>query len=485
MFSFPWPIDIILGGMGVYISNPPLVRAFSEACERFGINGLGPVSGTAAERILVAILQRGDPGEHYRRALAHFPFQDVAKRILDEYFDPTGNGTKTAPFYNINPSKKWIELAVAANFAFVWLAKEGHSRPISINYLEKICLPLIYYLFGAMLAGVDVVSMGAGVVLKVPEVIDALLRSQTLRYPIPVIETDGSHGTIEASFNPWDFFGRNIPPFKRPAFLAIVSSVTLAEFYADRIPAGGLQGFVVERHPAGGHNAPPRGRLVLDPLGQPIYGSRDEVDFTKITKLGFPFWIGGGCASPEGMIDAKGAGAQGIQAGTLFALCDESGMHPLIKDEVIQRWLRGELTVLKDPIVSPTGYPFNVACLPDTLGERSIREGAVRICDQGALRTCYRKPDGTIGYRCQSEPEKNYVLKGGKIEDTEGRGCLCSALIAATGLLGSPDNIYSRSRKRPPIVTLGTNLDFLKYLVTDGKFRYSVDDALRRLFNIP
>jgi hypothetical protein len=198
--------------MGVYISSPFLVNAFSKACEKFGINGLGTVSGTAAERILVAILQRGDPGGHYRRALAHFPFQDVAKRILDEYFDHTGNSKKTAPFYNINPSPKWIELAVAANFAFVWLAKEGHSRPVSINYLEKISLPFIYYLTGAMMAGVDVVSMGAGVVLKVPEVIDALLRSQTLRYPIPVIEADGSHGTIEASFNPWEFFGRKKDP---------------------------------------------------------------------------------------------------------------------------------------------------------------------------------------------------------------------------------------------------------------------------------
>lgn len=481
MFEFLDKIRIIQGGMGVYISSPPLVRAFSEACEELGVDGLGTVSGTAADRIMVAILQRGDPGGHYRRALDHFPFQDVAKRVLSEYYDPTGNGTKTAPVYRIDPTRSWIELAVTASFAFVWLSKEGHNRPVSVNFLEKISLPLIYFLFGAILAGVDVVSMGAGVVRFVPDVIDALLRAQTLRYPIPVIETDGSHGTIETSFNPWEFFKRDLPPMKRPAFLPIVASNVLAEYYADKIPAHGRQGFVVEGKEAGGHNAPPRGKVTLDHLGQPIYGPRDEVDFKKLIKLGLPIWVGGGYASRKGLAEAEALGAQGIQVGTLFAFCEESGMSPLIRREALRLAYRGELQVLRNRKVSPTGYPFNVACLPDTLSDPDVYEREIRLCDQGALVVCYRKSDGTIGYRCPSEPVDRFVAKGGEIGDTDGRCCLCSALIAATGLLNHLNTMYSGRRARSPIITLGQRLDFVRDLIRDENGSYRAKDALRYL----
>ncbi len=42
--------------------------------------------------------------------------------------------------------------------------------------------------------------------------------------------------------------------------------------------------------------------------------------------------------------------------------------------------------------------------------------------------------DGQIGYRCSAEPVENYVAKGGKIEDTVGRKCLCNTLMANIGL---------------------------------------------------
>jgi hypothetical protein len=54
-----------------------------------------------------------------------------------------------------------IELLIATGFAEVWLAKEGHDGKVFINFLNKIELPLIYVLYGAMLAGVDGVT-GAG-----------------------------------------------------------------------------------------------------------------------------------------------------------------------------------------------------------------------------------------------------------------------------------------------------------------------------------
>ena len=66
------------------------------------------------------------------------------------------------------------ELCVVANFVEVWLAREGHDQPVGINYLEKIQLPHLPSIYGAMLAGVDYVLMGAGIPLKIPGALDAL-----------------------------------------------------------------------------------------------------------------------------------------------------------------------------------------------------------------------------------------------------------------------------------------------------------------------
>jgi nitronate monooxygenase len=65
-----------------------------------------------------------------------------------------------------------VRLIVLANFVEVWLAKEGHNNPIGINYLEKVQLPRLPEIFGAMLGGVDYVLMGAGIPNQVPEVLD-------------------------------------------------------------------------------------------------------------------------------------------------------------------------------------------------------------------------------------------------------------------------------------------------------------------------
>jgi hypothetical protein len=127
--------------------------------------GLGTVSGTAADRVMAAKLAIGDPDGHFRRALSYFPFQQSAQRVLNEFYIEEGDTKKTrraVPVYSINPSRLSIELIVCANFAFVWLAKEGHNHPVSVNYLEKIAMPHVYAVTGAVLAGVDVITMGAG-----------------------------------------------------------------------------------------------------------------------------------------------------------------------------------------------------------------------------------------------------------------------------------------------------------------------------------
>ena len=71
---------IIQGGMGAAVSDWRLAHAVSSTGQ------LGVVSGTALDAILARRLQLGDPGGHMRRALAAFPFPDVAQGILDRYF---------------------------------------------------------------------------------------------------------------------------------------------------------------------------------------------------------------------------------------------------------------------------------------------------------------------------------------------------------------------------------------------------------------
>ena len=481
MYSFLNGLRIIQGGMGVYISSPFLVNAFSKACEKLGINGLGTVSGTAVERLMVTILQSGDQGGHFRRALSHFPVKGVADRVLNEYYDPSGRGLKSAPVYRLKPSRNWIELAVTANFALVWLAKEGHNRPVSINYLEKIALPFIYYIVGAVMAGVDVITMGAGLPFDIPQVLDDLMNGRTLRYPIPVIGVDGhlEKEKVFTEFNPWEFFGAEMPTLRKPAFLPIISSLVLAKACM-KLPAGSVQGFVVEENTAAGHNAPPRGQLVLDDRGQPVYGPRDQVDYLALKALGLLFWKGGDCSSPEKLAEALYIGATGIQAGSIFALTDESGMNPLIRDEARRRGFNGELEIFTSHRFSPTGFPFRVAMLPDTLADPDTYRRQVRACTQGALVSLYRKPDGSIGYRCPSEPIDRYVSKGGKVEDTVERRCLCGGLTATAGLLTFRSN---QSRMQAPIATLG-NLAFLRRLMKRPADHYSVEDAIRHLMGI-
>lgn len=52
--------------------------------------------------------------------------------------------------------------------------------------------------------------------------------------------------------------------------------------------------------------------------------------------------------------------------------------------------------------------------------------------------------DKTIRVRCPSEPISAYLRKGGNLEDTVGKGCLCNNLTANAGY-GSP--------KEPFVVT--------------------------------
>jgi nitronate monooxygenase len=142
--------------MGANVSSPLLAATVSGA-SRPGRETLGTISGTALERVMARMLQIGDTdADDIIRALADFPFPDVAERIIKKYHN---NAKAGIPVFTVQPSNHLIELVICANYAFVKLAKRGHNNPVSINYLDKIDMPHLSSIYGAMLADVDFVTM--------------------------------------------------------------------------------------------------------------------------------------------------------------------------------------------------------------------------------------------------------------------------------------------------------------------------------------
>ena len=464
---------IIQGGMGFAVSGWPLARAVSLSGQ------LGVVSGTALDVVLARRLQLGDPGADLRRALTRFPFPPMAARVLADYFVPDGKAPaapfKPTPMPRLNSRLALIELTVVANFVEVFLAKEGHAGIVGINYLEKIQLPTLPALFGAMLAGVDYILMGAGIPRAIPGAIDLLAQGQpaSLRIDVEGALPGEEHAL---TFDPRSFCGEAPPQLKRPMFLGIIASATLAMTLA-RKASGHVDGFVVEGPTAGGHNAPPRGHLQLTAAGEPLYGPRDVPELKKIRALGLPFWLAGGYSRPGKLAEALHLGAAGIQVGTPFAFCKESGIHPDLKRRAILASRLGRASVFTDPLASPAGFPFKVAQIDQTLSDPVLYRNRPRLCDLGYLRHLYRKPDGDVGYRCPAEPLDNYLRKGGAAEQTIGRKCICNGLAATVGLA----QVRSKSSVELPIVTAGDDISLLAQFIPPGRDSYSAADVIRQL----
>jgi NAD(P)H-dependent flavin oxidoreductase YrpB (nitropropane dioxygenase family) len=441
---------IIQGGMGVGVSNWRLARAVS-SCGQLGV-----VSGTALDTVLVRRLQDGDAGGHVRRAMERFPIPGVAAAVLKRYFLPEGRPAGTPyrmlSMHRQSMPKMRLQIIMLAGFVEVFLAREGHGGLVGINLLTKIQLPNLATLYGAMLAGVDAVLMGAGIPREIPGALDALAghRRAVLRFEVEGLPAGR---TEEVSLEPSEHWGDvPPPPLRRPPFLAIIASSSLATMLV-RKANGRVDGFVVEGPTAGGHNAPPRGPLTLSQRGEPVYGARDVVDLEQLRQLGVPFWLAGGAGSPEALQEARRSGAAGIQVGTLFAYADESGIAEVYRRSILAHARRGEVEVFTDPLASPTGYPFKVVHWPDdpAAGGAAPRQ---RVCDLGLLRTAYPAPDGRTGYRCPAEPVDAWVRKGGAIEDTEGRRCLCNALLSDVGHA----QVREGGAIEPPLITSGDDL---------------------------
>lgn len=462
---------IIQGGMGVGVSNWRLAQAVSLK------DMLGVISGTVIDAVMVRRLQLGDPGGHMRRALAAFPCAKTAQKILDDCFVEGGIAPGKA-FHSLSmPNLKMnidrMKMMVAAAFAEVWLAREGHSGPVGINLLEKVQLPNLPTLYGAMLAGVHAVLMGAGVPLAIPGVLDGLAAGQEVRIRLEVKEAGEGRNT-EFIFDP-GALGIDVPqPLLRPDFLAIISSHTIGRVMV-RKASGKVDGFVVENHTAGGHNAPPR-QNGTRPGETPAYTQRDIPELDRIAELGLPFWLAGSCASPEKLAEARAAGAAGIQIGSAFAFCDESGIAPELKRRALKASSEGHLEVRTDFRASPTGYPFKLIPLEGTLVDGAKASERERVCDLGFLRSAFEKEGGELGYRCSAEPVPHFERKGGTAEDTQGRLCLCNGLMATIGL--GQRRSYGEEL---PIMTAGDAAADAATFCKDGRLSYTAADVIEHV----
>ena len=457
---------IIQGGMGVAVSDWRLARAVSLRGQ------LGVVSGTGLDTVFVRRLQDGDIGGNLRRAMRQFPMPGVADAVLARYFRPEGRAAgkpyELLPMYRQFVSRKREALTMLAAFVEVFLAREGHHNPVGINLLTKVQRPNIATLYGAMLAGVSYVLMGAGIPREIPGVLAALAKHQpaSLRYDVV---GQPSEEELRITLDPGEYWADLPPVLERPKFLAIVASNSLATMLA-RKTVGEIDGFVIEGPTAGGHNAPPRGDAQLNARGEPVYGTRDEVDLAKIVELGIPFWIAGGAGSPEALRDALSAGATGVQVGTLFAFAEESGLATELKQSLLASAGHGEIDVFTDPLASPTGYPFKVV---HWSGEPAAQHERERVCDMGYLRVAYRTPEGRVDYRCPAEPVGAFVDKGGDIGDTVGRRCLCNALMANVGL----PQLRKDGSLEPHLLTSGDDLRTIARFLR-GRSRYFAADVI-------
>ena len=464
---------IIQGGMGVGVSNWCLANAVAR-CGQMGV-----VSGTALDSVVARRLQLGDPDGSQRRALSHFPWPEMAQRVLDRFFTPGGKDEekkhKLISMPSLRMKKAAAELLIVANFVEVFLAKEGHDGTVGINFLEKIQLPNMPSFLGAMLAGVDFVLMGAGIPLQIPGILDGLARWDEVQMRVSVEENTEKH-TFVQKFDPKEYCPTEIPELKRPKFLAIISSDILAKTFVRRA-SGYTDGFIVENWTAGGHNAPPRKVDRSAPPPQE-YSEKDDADLENMKAIGRPFWLAGGFSSPEKVQEALDAGATGVQLGTIFAYSQESGILPEYKEDVVNMHFDGTLKVKTDFRASPTGFPFKTITTETAVTNPNVGKDRKRICDLGYLRETYVVKGDKVGYRCASEPIDQYILKGGTAEAAEGRHCLCNGLMSTIGL--------GQAREKgpePPVITSGDDFSFLDRIAEERIASYSATDVVTYLLD--
>ncbi len=108
---------------------------------------------------------------------------------------------------------------------------------------------------------------------------------------------------------------------------------------------------------------------------------------------------------------------------------------------------------------------------------RLVSLRASRLCDFGYLRQAHKKSDGTLGWRCPSEPVKDYVRKGGDEADTRGRKCVCNGLLANIGL----GQLKPGGDLEKALITSGDDVEHVARFLKPGARSYRATDVIEYL----
>jgi NAD(P)H-dependent flavin oxidoreductase YrpB (nitropropane dioxygenase family) len=437
---------LIQAGMGVRISSAHLANATSR------LGALGVVSGVGLRHVVIEEVRAGN--EEVIEAARLFPLRPHVDELLE--FAPGGaKHHRSAPMDVPDPERaaRARRLSAISAYTEVVRARKGHRGKIGINVMWKCALTVLPTIYGAMLAGVDALLCSAGVPMELPSILRSIRAGEDLSYA-PLSGT-GTHVCLEIAS---DQSASLLAEMQPPAMIPVLSNYALPKRILDvweREHEGARPfAFVLENHQAGGHNAPPRNKS--------DFGEQDEIDryFDKVRELGVPIYVAG--AFPDGgthedLVQWMRRGAYGIQVGSRFALCDESGLRRDLKDQVIERNVAGETEIITDQRASPTGYPFKYVPLPNTMADRAVYEQRRRICNRGYLLQSHFEtlPDGTVKetYLCPGMPPLQYLRLGGAPEDLADRVCLCNALLSTAGFFTDAE---------PPLVTLGVSGTLVK-----------------------
>ena len=78
---------------------------------------------------------------------------------------------------------------------------------------------------------------------------------------------------------------------------------------------------------------------------------------------------------------------------------------------------------------------------------------------------------------CPSEPVEDYMRKGGRAEETEGRKCVCNGLMATAGVA----QVLPESGTEPTLVTAGNDFGKIAQFIPAEKDSYTAADVIRSL----
>ena len=173
-----------------------------------------------------------------------------------------------------------------------------------------------------------------------------------------------------------------------------------------------------------------------------------------------------------------------MQAGSIFALAEESGMKPDYRSAILNEIKRGadDADLVRTTIFSPTGFSFKVVQIKQTLADDAVYQDRRRVCDIGLLQQIglgSADADGArdLFQRCPAGPIEAYVNNRGLERNTAERRCLCNGLLACVGL-GQTKAQAGELYEEPAIVTLGDHLDGVRRLSRGGQTHYWAKDVV-------